>query len=129
MHTKAWYGFVPTLTDEYDVLLWDYLGQGESSAEDVPYEIPRFCDYLAMILDGVGLERVHLMGISYGGFTAIQVCTPKLPRQPQVRAPYTCTTASGVAAGSGAKPTVSLLAVRQSCAMTARPIFPAFGPS
>jgi len=71
MHTKAWYGFVPTLTDEYDVLLWDYLGQGESSAEDVPYEIPRLCDYLAMILDGVGLARVHLMGISYGGFVGL----------------------------------------------------------
>ena len=71
MHTKAWYGFVPTLTDEYDVLLWDYLGQGESSAEDVPYEIPRFCDYLAMILDRAGIERVHLMGISYGGFVGL----------------------------------------------------------
>ena len=28
MHTKAWYGFVPMLTDEFDVLLWDYLGPG-----------------------------------------------------------------------------------------------------
>jgi 3-oxoadipate enol-lactonase len=71
MHTKAWYGFVPLLTDEYDVLLWDYLGQGESSAEDVPYEIPRLCDYLAMILDHVGLDRIHLMGISYGGFVGL----------------------------------------------------------
>ena len=71
MHTKAWYGFVPMLTDEFDVLLWDYLGQGESSAEDVPYEIPRLCDYLAMIFDHVGLERVHLMGISYGGFVGL----------------------------------------------------------
>ena len=52
MHTKAWYGFVPMLTDEFDVLLWDYLGQGESSSEDVPYEIPRLCDYLTMIADG-----------------------------------------------------------------------------
>ena len=71
MHTKAWYGFVPMLTDDFDVLLWDYLGQGESSADDVPYEIPRFCDYLAMILDRVGVERVHLMGISYGGFVGL----------------------------------------------------------
>ena len=44
MHTKAWYGFVPMLADEFDVLLWDYLGQGESSSEDVPCEIPRLCD-------------------------------------------------------------------------------------
>lgn len=68
MHTKAWYGFVPVLTDEFDVLLWDYLGQGESSGNDVPYEIPRFCDYLTMIADDAGIGRFHLMGISYGGF-------------------------------------------------------------
>ena len=29
MSTKAWYGFVPLLLDEYDVLLFDYPGQGE----------------------------------------------------------------------------------------------------
>ena len=72
MHTKAWYGFVPRLAGDFDLLLWDYLGQGESSSEDVPYEIPRFCDYLTMILDGLGIERVHLMGISYGGFVGLE---------------------------------------------------------
>ena len=34
MSTKAWYGFLPLLTDEVDVLLYDYLGQGESSKPD-----------------------------------------------------------------------------------------------
>jgi 3-oxoadipate enol-lactonase len=71
MHTKAWYGFVPRLTDEFDVLLWDYLGQGNSSSEDAPFEIPRLCDYLTMIVDALGIERFHLMGISYGGFVGL----------------------------------------------------------
>jgi len=71
MHTKAWYAFVPMLTDEYDVLLWDYLGQGESSQDDVPYDIPRLCDYLTMIADDLAIERFHLMGISYGGFVGL----------------------------------------------------------
>ena len=71
MHAKAWYGFVPMLTDEYDVLLWDYLGQGNSSAEDVPYDIPRLCDYLNTIVDALGIEQFHLMGISYGGFVGL----------------------------------------------------------
>ncbi|MCX6549790.1 MAG: alpha/beta hydrolase [Acidobacteria bacterium] len=71
MHTKAWYGFVPMLMEEYDVLLWDYLGQGNSSSDDVPCEIPRFCDYLAMILDTLGIAQCHLMGISYGGFVGL----------------------------------------------------------
>ena len=71
MHTKAWYGFVPLLSDEYDVLLWDYLGQGNSSQEDVPYDIPRFCDYLTMIVDELRIPTFHLMGISYGGFVGL----------------------------------------------------------
>lgn len=71
MSTRSWYGFVPLLSGEFDVLLWDYLGQGDSSSEDVPYEIPRLCDALTMILDSLGIERVHLMGISYGGFVGL----------------------------------------------------------
>lgn len=71
MHTKAWYAFLPLLSDDYDVLLWDYLGQGNSSQEDVPYEIPRFCDYLAAIADELRIPAFHLMGISYGGFVGL----------------------------------------------------------
>jgi pimeloyl-ACP methyl ester carboxylesterase len=71
MHTKAWYGFVPLLTEDFDVLLWDYLGQGNSSTPDVPYLIPRFCDYLTAIVDRLGIDRFHLMGISYGGFVGL----------------------------------------------------------
>ena len=72
MHTKAWYGFLPSLTDSYDVILYDYLGQGESSTDDVPYFIPEFARYLALIMDEVGVAKVHLMGISYGGFIGLE---------------------------------------------------------
>jgi 3-oxoadipate enol-lactonase len=68
MHTGAWYGFLPRLRPDYDVLLWDYPGQGRSSTADVPYDLDRIASYLARILDTVGAERIHLVGISYGGF-------------------------------------------------------------
>jgi 3-oxoadipate enol-lactonase len=71
MHTKAWYGFLPRLTDRYDVILYDYLGQGESTTDDVPYFIPEFARYLKLIMDEVGVEKLHLMGISYGGFIGL----------------------------------------------------------
>ena len=71
MHTKAWYGFLGRLTDRYDVILYDYPGQGESSTDDVPYLIPEFARYLTLIMDEVGVEKVHLMGISYGGFIGL----------------------------------------------------------
>lgn len=71
MHTKAWYWCLPELTGEVDVLLYDYLGQGESSCPDEPYRIPDFCRHLTAILDHLGIDKIHLMGISYGGFVAL----------------------------------------------------------
>jgi len=72
MSTRAWYGFLPLLADEYDVLLYDYLGQGESSKPDEPYSITRIAEYLTLIMDELGIAKVHSMGISYGGFIAIE---------------------------------------------------------
>jgi pimeloyl-ACP methyl ester carboxylesterase len=72
MHTRAWHSFLPLLHPEFDVLLYDYPGQGESSAPDEPTSITRIAAYLTMIMDELGVERVHSMGISYGGFIAIE---------------------------------------------------------
>ncbi len=72
MHTRAWYGFLPELLPDLDVVLYDYPGQGRSSAPDEPYLIPGFADYLRRILDRLAIDRVHVMGISYGGFVALE---------------------------------------------------------
>jgi 3-oxoadipate enol-lactonase len=70
MHTKAWYPFIEDL-DGYDVLLYDYFGQGASSSPDEPVTIPRLAGALAAILDNLAIERVHVLGVSYGGFVAL----------------------------------------------------------
>ena len=72
MHTGAWYGFLPRLRPDYDVLLWDYPGQGRSTTADVPYHLDRIASYLRGILGATGIERIHLVGISYGGFVALE---------------------------------------------------------
>jgi 3-oxoadipate enol-lactonase len=72
LSTKAWYTFLPQLHPEFDMVLYDYLGQGQSSEPDEPYSITRFADYLAEIMDTVGVGALHLMGISYGGFVALE---------------------------------------------------------
>lgn len=71
MSTESWQPFLPFLMDEYDVLLYDYLGQGQSSCVDEPYYIPTFCNHLRLILDTLEIGHIHLMGISYGGFVAL----------------------------------------------------------
>ncbi|MFN2189988.1 MAG: alpha/beta fold hydrolase, partial [Candidatus Promineifilaceae bacterium] len=70
MLTRSWYRTVPLLHPEYDVLLYDYFGQGESSQEDEPYYISKLADYLIRIMDEVGVEKIHPIGVSYGGFIA-----------------------------------------------------------
>lgn len=72
MHTGAWYGFLPRLRPDYDVLLWDYPGQGRSSTADIPYHLDQIASYLVRIIDAIGAERIHLVGISYGGFVALE---------------------------------------------------------
>lgn len=72
MHAPAWYGFLPWLRPDYDVLLWDYPGQGRSSTVDVPYSLDGLASYLVRILDRIEVERIHLVGISYGGFVALE---------------------------------------------------------
>jgi len=54
------------------VILYDFLGQGESSKEDVPYVIDELARYLALIMDENGVDKIHPMGISYGGFIALE---------------------------------------------------------
>jgi 3-oxoadipate enol-lactonase len=71
MHTRAWYGFLPLLLDEYDVVLYDFPGQGQSSKEDIPYYIPDMAGLLVSIMDLNKVGRIHLVGISYGGFVAM----------------------------------------------------------
>jgi pimeloyl-ACP methyl ester carboxylesterase len=72
MQTPAWYGFLPRLQPDYDVLLWDYPGQGRSSTADVPCFLDRIAAYLREILDRLNIRRIHLVGISYGGFVALE---------------------------------------------------------
>lgn len=70
MHTKAWYGFLDELVPDFDVLLYDYLGQGASSSPDQPVTIPELAAALVAILDHLAIDRVHVVGVSYGGFVA-----------------------------------------------------------
>jgi len=72
MHTKAWYPFLPRLTPDYDVLLVDYPGQGESTSRDVPLSMPGLAGILHRLVDHLAIARLHIVGVSYGGFVALE---------------------------------------------------------
>lgn len=80
MHTKAWYPFLDEVRPARDVVLYDYVGQGESDSPDAPVTIPELADGLAMVVDHLGIDRVHPVGVSYGGFVALDFARIHRPR-------------------------------------------------
>jgi 3-oxoadipate enol-lactonase len=54
----------------FRLLLYDCRGQGLSDHPAVPYSMAQHADDLACLLDALGVERAHVLGISYGGEVA-----------------------------------------------------------
>lgn len=60
------------LADEYDLVLWDNRGAGDSDVAEGPYTIPEMASDLEAVLDDAGVESVHVVGASMGGMIAQQ---------------------------------------------------------
>lgn len=63
---STWSGQIEALSDEFTVIAWDAPGSGASS--DVPEHVGMdgYADFLAEFLKAVGVERAHLVGLSFG---------------------------------------------------------------
>ena len=63
-----------SLGDERPVVFYDQLGCGKSDIPDDMslYALPRFVEEVDAVRRALGLERVHLLGHSWGGFMAIE---------------------------------------------------------
>lgn len=64
-----WDALVPQLRGRYRVLRYDTRGHGGSDTRDAPATISDLAGDLSALLDALGLERVHLVGLSLGGMT------------------------------------------------------------
>src|SRR5579872_4261 len=56
------------------VIFYDQLGCGRSDQPNEPerWQVPRFVDEVGMVRKALGLERVHILGQSWGGMLAIE---------------------------------------------------------
>jgi pimeloyl-ACP methyl ester carboxylesterase len=56
------------------VVFFDQLGSGESSRPDDPelWTVATFVEQVQSVRDGLGLERIHLFGSSWGGMLALE---------------------------------------------------------
>jgi 3-oxoadipate enol-lactonase len=66
----AWWRTVPVLARRLRVITFDNRGVGRSRALSYAYTTAAMADDAATVLDGVGVERAHVYGISLGGMVA-----------------------------------------------------------
>jgi len=71
MNTVSWAAFVPTLSRKFKLILMDFRDQGQSSKMAGPYKIDIHVGDVLKLLDALAIQKVHLMGVSYGGDVAL----------------------------------------------------------
>ncbi|NMN93646.1 alpha/beta hydrolase [Nocardiaceae bacterium YC2-7] len=59
------------LSDSYDVVAWDCLGSGESSDPPAGFGLRDYATVLAGGIAELGLERPHVLGLSFGSMYAL----------------------------------------------------------
>ena len=71
--THNYFARLERLADERPVVLYDQLGCGRSEpAQEVDWSVAVFLDELDALRAHLGLERVHLLGTSWGGMLALE---------------------------------------------------------
>lgn len=70
---SMWDPQVADLAERFRVIRYDTRGHGRSPAPDGPYAIDDLVDDVIALLDRLGLERVHFVGLSLGGMTGMRL--------------------------------------------------------
>ena len=66
MNTTSWFGQTPEFSKHYQVILYDMRGQGQSDKPYGDYSFEIHADDQKALLDHLGIDKIHHVGISYG---------------------------------------------------------------
>lgn len=94
----TWRHQLDSFADEFTVVAWDAPGAGRSSDPPESLGIAGYADCLAGFIEELGLVRPHLVGLSFGGILALELCH----RHPTI--PTTLVLASAYAGWAGSLP-------------------------
>lgn len=72
--SRCWRTQQTGLSDAFQVLAWDAPGAGLSSDPTEPFGITDWAVVLAEFLDAIGIQKSHLLGLSWGGMLAQEFC-------------------------------------------------------
>jgi pimeloyl-ACP methyl ester carboxylesterase len=68
--SRVWRPQVESLSEQFTVIAWDAPGAGQSSDPPDAFGIGDWADCLAGVLDDAEVQRVHVIGLSWGGLLA-----------------------------------------------------------
>src|SRR6266496_3573763 len=69
----CWAFQLPAYTEHFSCIAVDLPGSGESDKPTGPYSTDGYSDQVAAFLDGIGIERAHVAGVSLGAAVGIQL--------------------------------------------------------
>jgi pimeloyl-ACP methyl ester carboxylesterase len=95
---SVWRPQLDALADAFDLIAWDAPGAGGSSDPPASFGMAGYADCLAGLIGVLGLDRPHIVGLSFGGAMAIELCR----RHPSVA--RTLVLASAYAGWAGSLP-------------------------
>jgi 3-oxoadipate enol-lactonase len=70
---RMWDAQIAELKKHFTVVRYDTRGHGASPVPDGPYTIDDLTDDVVALLDRLGIERAHIVGLSMGGMTAMRL--------------------------------------------------------
>src|SRR5213080_2719915 len=76
---SEWDGIIRWLAKKYKVLAFDNRGAGRTDKPDAPYSIETMAHDTAGLMQALGIEQAHILGISMGGRIALALAL----RQPK----------------------------------------------
>lgn len=80
--SREWRRQLEALSDEFLAVAWDAPGCGHSADPPETFRLPEYAASLAAFVDALGLERPHLLGLSFGAGLALELYRhrPTVPR-------------------------------------------------
>ena len=87
---RVWHAQLEAFSDEYEVLAWDTPGCGQSSDPPETFRMPDYARCLGGLIEALGLERPHVLGLSFGSTLALELYRqrPGIPRRLVLAAAY-----------------------------------------